>query len=201
MRGQPMLRPFALAGSFLLAACASAPGGLEKDANTGTVVIVLAADRSAQSFREFDLTLRRVDRSFTTDVSYTLRGMDADKADFQTDSETGVVLQRRLPPGEYEITDLVGDHGSFWWAREARPLQPIAVRFAVSPRSATYVGHFRVGLAQVAEEPTLALAVSDENSADIARAHGKYPELAQIAVAVAGDDAAASAHSGALATP
>ena len=191
-----MLKPIAVSGSFLLAACAGPATLSERNTEPGNVIVALAVDQTAAPLRAFDLELRSVDRSFATDVPYTIRGVDAARPDFRTNSETGIVLQKRLPPGEYEIVDLMGDRGSFWWAKETRPVQSIAIRFVVAPGGATYLGHFRVGVTDDRGQPALALAVSDQKSADIARARRKYPELEQVAVADArtGGD-------GALATP
>ena len=191
-----MLRPLAVTGSLLLTACAGPATLSARSAETGSVIVALASDQTAGSFRAFDLELRSVDRSFAGDITYTIRGMDAARPDFRTDSETGVVLQKRLAPGEYEIVDLMGDSGSFWWTKETRPVQPIAIRFVVAPGGTTYLGHFHVSVADNSGQPALALAVSDQKSADTARARSKYPELEQVAVADArtGDD-------GTLATP
>jgi hypothetical protein len=198
-----MLRYAAVAGGLLLAACASSSDWSEGSSQTGTVIVAIAADRTAGSFRAFEVDLRRADRTFATGLPYTFRGMDADRPDFQTDSETGILIKKRLPPGEYEIADVIGDRGSFWWSKETRPLKPTRLGFTVTPGGTLYLGHFRVGLSQSSSEPSLAVEISDENDADIARARSKYPDLGPVtnAATAAASDARAVAHSGALATP
>lgn len=179
-----MHRLLAVAGALLLSACAGTnTGWSDQNAERGTVIVAFAADKTAGSFRAFDLDIRRTDGSPAADISYTLRGMDADRPDFQTDSEQGIVAQKLLPPGEYEIVDAVGDQGTFWWAKETRPSQPIALRFVVAPGSVTYIGHVRVGLSEASAQPALAVAISNEDRTDIARAMRKYPGLGPITVA------------------
>src|SRR5690348_9304363 len=119
-----MLRCFGGACCLLLAACATPSNWSVRNTEAGTVVIAFAADRSASPIRAIDLSLRRVDRSYETDIPFTINGMDADIADFRTDTEAGVVAQRRLAPGEYELASLVGDRGTFWWSREVRSQHP-----------------------------------------------------------------------------
>jgi len=195
-----MLRCLGGACCLLLAACATPSNWSERNAETGTVVVAFAADRSASPFRAFDLSLRRVDRAYETDIPFTVYGMDADVADFRSDREAGVVVQRRLAPGEYELTNLVGDRGTFWWSKEVRSQHPTAIRFQVLPGSTTYLGHFRVGLD--ASSATLALEISDESVLDVARARAKFPGLGAVQIAVAGAESGReSANSGALATP
>jgi hypothetical protein len=76
-------------------------------------------------------------------------------------------------------------------------LKPTALHFAVAPSSKTCVSHFRVGLSQSSAKPALALAIHDENGADIARARSKYSGLEPVTVAASGtgDDGRAGEHS------
>ncbi len=113
--------------------------------------------------------------------------------DFQG-QETGHVVVRRLPPGDYLIDDFAfggwGPGVAYAWSSAT----PFAIRFTIRAGQATYVGSFmRAPSAGTPLEPQLGMAgffvVADRSERDLPIASGRLPAGVEPTVQVTDVDA------------
>jgi len=175
--------------ALVLAGCAGSPYDIARKhdalrdyqgADAGFFVASSGAIKGS-IFSNSSVTFRRRDTEDLVSIGYTpkrILSLGGEPADFESSKDSGIVIVKRLPPGEYEIQSAQGVQYGTYEYRCTKRLAPV-VRFTVHAGEVVYLGRYVVTSWR---GNCLALAISDEQQSDVAVAKTRVPALPTDAV-------------------
>jgi hypothetical protein len=175
---------------FPVTACVTEMGGVKPstqlaniDETTAGYALLSIGGPSGSPFITWGLKLEQMPNGGMVSVTFDGRGLSlGTKRDYREDDLEGAVFLVPLPPGEYAIIDYHFSHqtmpGSY---SNYRAMQPLALRFTITPGKTTYLGEF---IGMPARRALIGWStmhgaywwVRDQQTRDAALAQAKWPQ-------------------------
>lgn len=146
----------------------------------GYIVVSLGAARLAPD-QTYYLNFRQLATKSELQVGVHFHGLPfvRQAVDFEVDrGEAGNVITRRVPPGEYEVTQFITSSNLGYKNVISGPKNELGIRFKVDREKATYLGRYLVHTTSAVDasgqlRPVNYVVVADEEARDVAIAKQK----------------------------
>lgn len=176
-RQSNMQRLITLLAAVLLASCATKYDALRNYSGTDAGTVVASVGMTSENMMNFStIEFRRKNSGDLGRLDFSPKAakmFGGTSIDFKTSVGSAALVQKRLPPGDYEIIRY--SSGSNYGTSMLFYLAPenFVIPFKVTAGETTYLGQYMVGLNMVNKRPVSSyLEITDEFQRDVAKLGG-----------------------------
>ncbi len=181
-----LTRRAALLFPLVLTACASPYDLLRKYEGPDSAVVYASVGMTPSNKENYAIIeFKKIGTDSIGRLEFSPKAMAAfggTSVDFEDSRGRSSLIQKRLPPGDYEIVNYFSGTNAGTWVREVRGVEMLGSKFTVKAGESVYLGEFLLDLRVIDRRPVASVLLhSDQMQRDLQKA-GVAPTATRSAV-------------------